>query len=315
MERMELKGYALAETPDIKKVNFVALSEGVHNGVFYPASEIEKAAKNLVGKPIRIDHTDKVLETIGKVIEAEYVDTNGFRRIECIGEFYNDTETQKEAISLLTKSLITDFSVGVDVDLTMSNGVETAKDLIFKEVSLVTEGADEMAKVITLLNSKINSKELLDVLTKIANRGEKMEKKLEAEVPEVKEEEIKTAGPTEDIAPAVDAAVEKKDAELSLETLSDVINKLSERLMAIERKLKEDDEEEKPKEKPKEDEELKKLSKRLEQLENEKVKKSKILAEAGSHINLTKTNAGYQYADKNKSPFGTEYGIQRKKVI
>lgn len=317
-ETKQLSGYALAEEENTKRVSFVALSEGVHNGVFYPSDEIEKSTNDIIGKPIRINHTDNVMETIGKIVDAKWVNENGFKRIECIGEFYSDTSTQREAISLLTKGLITDFSVGVDVDLTMERGVETAKDLKFKEVSLVTEGADEMAKVITLLNSKSPSnRELLDLLTKIANRGENVEKKLEGAVPEVKEEEIKSAGPTQDIAPEVDAQVQKPKAELSLETLSDVLSKINARLGVIEAKLEKSEEEPEEKEKKPEEKEMKnelaEMKKKLELMENEKVKKSKILANEGkTSLRLVETKAGFQSADQNTSPFGQPYGIQRR---
>jgi len=53
-------------------ISGVALAEGEWKGVFYPASELERAASLLLGIPIKIEHELESRRTIGKVTESAY---------------------------------------------------------------------------------------------------------------------------------------------------------------------------------------------------------------------------------------------------
>ena len=118
----------------------VALSEGEWNGIFYPAEELEKAYKSLEGKPLRIDHSSSSRDIVGKVIKSVY--NPGKKWIE-----FEAMVTDEDIAQKLLDKLIDSVSVGVLIDSEEENGHQVARNLEFKELSLVDEPACKDAKI------------------------------------------------------------------------------------------------------------------------------------------------------------------------
>ena len=122
------------------RISGVAISEGVWNNVFYPAEELEKAYQTLEGKPLRIDHSSSLRDIVGKVIRSTWNPQNKWIEFEAI---VND---QDIAQKLLDK-LIDSVSVGVLIDDVEENGGHIARNIEFKELSLVDDPACKDAKI------------------------------------------------------------------------------------------------------------------------------------------------------------------------
>jgi hypothetical protein len=122
------------------KITGIAISEGTWNGIYYPAEEIEKACPSLEGKPLRIDHSSSSRDIVGKVLKAVYNQAKKCIEFEAI-------VTDEEIAQKLLDNLIDSVSVGVLIDNEEENGQQVARNLEFKELSLVDEPACKDAKI------------------------------------------------------------------------------------------------------------------------------------------------------------------------
>ena len=129
----------LAEGSNLR-ISGIAISEGVWNGIFYPADELEKACPGLEGKPLRIDHSASTRDIVGKVLKSTWVADNKWIEFEAI-------VMDADIIQKLLNNLIDSVSVGVLIDNVEENGMQVARNLEFKELSLVDDPACKDAKI------------------------------------------------------------------------------------------------------------------------------------------------------------------------
>lgn len=174
------KVYAVLSSPDGisengLKIKGIALTAGEHNDVLYTGEEMMKAADSLIGCKVRLDHKKEVQALVGKIDNAEYKEENGKQFIE-----FEATIMDGEIANKIRQGLIDRFSVGVDVDIERQGTTLIARDMQFKELSLVTDPADENAMLIEILNNKLSKRDLNNILKEV---DKMVEKKLAAEVP------------------------------------------------------------------------------------------------------------------------------------
>ncbi len=129
----------LAEGSNLR-ISGIAISEGTWNSIFYPAEELEKAYIGLGNKPLRIDHSTSTRDIVGKVIKSTWIVPKKWIEFEAI-------VTDGDIIQKLLNNLIESVSVGVLIDNVEENGVQIARNLEFKELSLVDEPACKDARI------------------------------------------------------------------------------------------------------------------------------------------------------------------------
>ena len=122
------------------RISGIAISEGEWNGIFYPSKELEKGCKSLVGRPLRIDHSSSSRDIVGKVIKAIYIPEKKWIEFEAI-------VTDEDIAQKLLDKLIDSVSVGVLIDKEEVDGKPVARNLEFKELSLVDDPACKDAKI------------------------------------------------------------------------------------------------------------------------------------------------------------------------
>jgi len=113
-----------------RKIKGIALMEGTFNGAFYPAEEIEKSYKTLLGKPFMINHSKDVRDNIGKITKVWWEPKEK--------SMYFEAEIDNEEFySKIKEGKLTGVSVGVLTNKMIRGRKIVATDLIFKELSLV----------------------------------------------------------------------------------------------------------------------------------------------------------------------------------
>lgn len=110
--------------------NFVALTEGKFNSVYYRAEDLATSFQTLKGKPITVDHSKSVRDVIGEVKDVSWNEEK--RRIEGIG-VVKDTDIAEK----IHNGLIKGVSVEVLVDYIKTKHGVTAYDPEFVGISLV----------------------------------------------------------------------------------------------------------------------------------------------------------------------------------
>ena len=121
------------------RFDFVALSEGKFNGVYYRAEDLQKSYKTLEGKDITKDHGKSIDDIIGKIISVRWNPEK--ERIEGIGEIYD-----KEIAKKIHQGLIKGVSVEVFVDHVKTEHGLTAANLEFAALSIVQKPACPVPK-------------------------------------------------------------------------------------------------------------------------------------------------------------------------
>lgn len=121
------------------KVRGVFLTEGRPAAKYYSAEELEKAVNNSLNAkfPLMLDHEDtKAGKIVGMVDRIEYDDS--IKGIRWYGHINDETFARN-----VMDGIITDVSATI-YSATEQNGKFglTAKDLVFKELSLVMKGAE-----------------------------------------------------------------------------------------------------------------------------------------------------------------------------
>jgi len=128
--------------------NVVALSDTCVQRTFgrvcFPSEVLEKKAKDLIGKPLLLDHEWKVDKIVGVVVDARF----DVERKAIVARVRIPKEGNERLISLikLSPSPIRDVSVGAIVQTKKEDGSYVVQGIEFKELSLVFEGADKNAK-------------------------------------------------------------------------------------------------------------------------------------------------------------------------
>lgn len=119
----------------------IALKEGTWNGLFYPREEIRKAASNLAGKPLMIDHGKSVRDIVGRVKNTSW--NPALNALEFEAEIIDENIAKK-----VLEGLITGVSVGVIVDRIKEGSNLVARNYEFKELSLVLVPACTDCKIL-----------------------------------------------------------------------------------------------------------------------------------------------------------------------
>ena len=139
----------LSEEQDFVEVSVVALSSTCvarkYGNLCFPEELLAKKAKTLVGKPVLLDHKWEVGSVVGVVKDAYFQNGRIIAKLQIV------KHGNEKLINLLKMEPrpISDVSVGMTLE-TEKEGEDKyiVKDLTFKELSFVFEGADKNAKVL-----------------------------------------------------------------------------------------------------------------------------------------------------------------------
>lgn len=138
------------------ELSVVALSttcvEREYGKLCFPAQVLKEKAKDLIGKPVLLDHEWKVDRIVGVVVDAHYDQ----EKKAIIARLKIPKEGHEKLIALikLSPSPIKDVSIGAIVKTKKDGDIYTVQDIEFKELSLVFEGADRNAKRIAASATK-----------------------------------------------------------------------------------------------------------------------------------------------------------------
>jgi hypothetical protein len=139
----------LQEEQDFIEVNVIALSSTCitrkYGNLCFPDELLQQKAKDLIGKPVLLDHKWEVGSVVGVVKDAFYNDGKIIAKLQII------RAGNEKLINLLKLEPrpITDVSVGITLETEkLEDNKHIVKDMSFKEISFVLEGADKNAKVL-----------------------------------------------------------------------------------------------------------------------------------------------------------------------
>ena len=142
------------ESESFVEFDVIAISAGCierpYGKLCFPEEVLVRKASTLIGKPVLLDHKWEVENIVGVVVHAEYKDGKVFARVRV------PKQGNEKLIALLqmNPSPIKSVSVGLTVQTEKEEGEYIVKDLEFKELSFVFEGADKNAKVLNCACSK-----------------------------------------------------------------------------------------------------------------------------------------------------------------
>lgn len=121
------------------------VGDGTYNGIYFPKEEVIKAAASMRGRPLNLDHSEKIEDIVGVVAEA-WAEAGALR-----GVIILDPARPKYALAkahvdgLIASGATPNVSVEVYRRLVMEqiNGADrlTARDLDFAALALVSVGA------------------------------------------------------------------------------------------------------------------------------------------------------------------------------
>jgi len=139
----------LSEEQDFVEVSVVALSstcvQRKYGNLCFPDELLAQKAKTLIGKPVLLDHKWEVGSVVGVVKDAYFQNGRIIAKLQIV------KHGNEKLINLLKMEPrpISDVSVGMTLE-TEKEGEDkyVVKDLTFKELSFVFEGADKNAKVL-----------------------------------------------------------------------------------------------------------------------------------------------------------------------
>lgn len=145
----------LQEEQDYIEVNVIALSSVCvarrYGNLCFPDELLQQKAKDLVGKPVLLDHKWEVGSVVGVVKETFYQEGKIIAKLQLI------RAGNEKLINLLKMNPrpITDVSVGITLETEkLEDNKYIVKNMSFKEISFVFEGADKNAKVLFEADTK-----------------------------------------------------------------------------------------------------------------------------------------------------------------
>lgn len=167
MELFKIKLSNLEDSDRYIDFKVIAITEGYIErdfGKLYFSEEVlKKYSDTLKGKPVLLEHKQEVNSIIG-VVKDSYFDEEkkGIVAQIRISKIGNEKIIN---LLLLEPRPITDVSIGAEIRKEeVSDNVFLVKEIIFKELSLVFEGADKNAKII--LNKEGKMEKEIENLTK-----------------------------------------------------------------------------------------------------------------------------------------------------
>ena len=131
------------------------------NGIFYSVEELEKAGTGFSGRPILVDHENKVRSIAGRVKKSFFNPSE--KRIEFEAEIMDETIQQ-----MITDGRIQDVSIGASVEdlVEQKDGSQKAVGIEPLELSLVAVPADSSANLMKNVCEKFRGKILFETENK-----------------------------------------------------------------------------------------------------------------------------------------------------
>lgn len=158
-EILRLKGYtqstglvSSATTANkVVKLRGIAISEGTHNGKFYPWDELSKDSfvESFIGKPVVVDHKEGLPSEVGLVKKAR---KDPKRRAILVDLEIYDEARGKQALYLMENDRPVGLSVQVWEKVSHEDGREVARDLELQHLSLTMDPADKEARIVAKLS-------------------------------------------------------------------------------------------------------------------------------------------------------------------
>lgn len=186
------------------------------SGVYQPISESRE-----VSIPLMLDHSESVGDKVGVIYSAKIVKLDGLNAVEMTARLFNN-ETAQAVRERVLSDEITDVSITTDLgseeDAITSGNLKNAKII---EVSLVYAGAEPRAKI----------------LAKNSAKGEQVENLEKDNTTSVAKNEIET-GDVDDGVGVMDLS---EVVEEMIQPLSDKIESIDSRLVALESKNNEEE--------------------------------------------------------------------------
>ena len=117
----------------------------IFNGIYFPGEEIAKAYQTIIGKPLNLDHSDKVEDEIGFIKNAKFENNE----LKVIPVLVKDTAKYDVALGFIKARKMAgataEVSVGVWMDINQEevNGeiIKVGRNLEFDHLAIVTRGA------------------------------------------------------------------------------------------------------------------------------------------------------------------------------
>lgn len=186
------------------------------SGVYQPISESRE-----VSIPLMLDHSESVGDKVGVIYNAKIIKLDGLNAVEMTARLFNN-ETAQAVRERVLNDEITDVSITTDLgseeDAITSGNLKNAKII---EVSLVYAGAEPRAKI----------------LAKNSAKGEQVENLEKDNATSVAENEIET-GDVDDGVGVMDLS---EVVEEMIQPLSDKVESIDSRLVALEGKNNEEE--------------------------------------------------------------------------
>ncbi len=165
-EILRLKGYAISTglassaTAEgrVVRLRGIAISEGTHNGKYYPWEELSKDSfvDSFIGKPVVVDHKEGLPSEVG-LVKAARKDPER-KAILVDMEIYDETRG-KQALYLMEHKRPVGLSVQVWERVSHEDGREVARDLELQHLSLTMDPADKEARIVAKLSQSGQVKE------------------------------------------------------------------------------------------------------------------------------------------------------------
>lgn len=217
----------------------IAINETTtRNGIKYTVDELENAAQSFRGKPILLDHENKVQNIVGRT--TENVNFN----VEKKGIQFEARIVDEDIREKINQGLITDVSIGASVkDLTEEeDGSRKAVGLEGMEISLVAVPGDPNANIAQAMEDSFMIREsmlnkLKGGIKEMAEEEEqKQEEKTEDEAPEEEAKEEPVVEPAEE-------KVHNTNVNVDMSAVTEAIKALKDEIADL-KKVKEEDAEE-----------------------------------------------------------------------
>ena len=165
-EILRLKGYAISTglasgataEGKVVRVRGVAITEGTHNGKFYPWEELSRDSfvNSFVGKPVVVDHKEGLPFEVGLVKGARKDPEHKAILVDL--EIYDEARG-KQVLYLLEHQRPVGLSVQVWERVSYEDGREVARDLELQHLSLTMDPADKEARIVAPLSRSGQVKE------------------------------------------------------------------------------------------------------------------------------------------------------------
>lgn len=144
----DFKPSDIVETDEYIEFQVVAISNTCvkrkYGNLCFPEEVLRQNAKDLIGKPVLLDHDWSVEKIVGVVVDAFFDES----RKAIVAKLRIPKLGHEKLISLikLQPSPIQDVSIGAEIETEKVEDKYVVKSIKFKELSLVLEGADPNAK-------------------------------------------------------------------------------------------------------------------------------------------------------------------------